>query len=119
MDTSTLAEDTVTTFQTQLSGRRAIFEPHAVVWAEEPGSIGALWRQRMRWARGNMQVTRKFSSVWFRPQANNRLGSFSFGLMWFCLLLLPVFMLLRVGLAGHPVLHRLAPWPGPPFTCCG
>ena len=92
VDTTTLAEDTVTTFQTQLAGRRAIFEPHAVVWSEEPGTIGALWRQRMRWARGNMQVTRRFKRVWFRPQAGSRLGSISFGLMWFCLLLLPAFM---------------------------
>ena len=92
VDTGTLAEDTVTTFQTQLGGRRAIFEPNAVVWAEEPGAIGALWRQRLRWARGNLQVTRRFASVWFRPQPGSRLGSISFGLMWFCLLLLPAFM---------------------------
>jgi len=64
------------------------------VWAEEPGSIVALWKQRLRWARGNVQVTRRFKSVWFRPQPNNRLGSISFGLLWFCLLLLPVFMVL-------------------------
>ena len=92
VDTGTLAEDTVTTFQTQLGGRRAVFEPHAVVWSEEPGSIGALWRQRLRWARGNMQVTRKFKGVWFRPQAGRRLGGVTFGLIWFCLLLLPALM---------------------------
>ena len=32
--------------------------------------------------------------MWFRRQPNNRLGSISFGLLWFCLLLLPVFMVL-------------------------
>ena len=92
VDTSTLAEDTVTTFRTQLSGRTVIFEPHATVWAEEPGNIVGLWKQRLRWARGNVQVTRMFKRVWFRHQAGNRLGSISFGLIWFCLLLLPVFM---------------------------
>jgi cellulose synthase/poly-beta-1,6-N-acetylglucosamine synthase-like glycosyltransferase len=92
VDTGTLAEDTVTTFQTQLGGRRAIFEPHAVVWSEEPGTIGMLWRQRLRWARGNIQVTRRFKGVWFRPQAGSRLGGISFGLIWFCLLLLPALM---------------------------
>jgi len=92
VDTGTLAEDTVTTFQTQLGGRRAVFEPHAVVWSEEPGSIGALWRQRLRWARGNLQVTRRFKGVWFRPQAGSRLGGITFGLIWFCLLLLPALM---------------------------
>src|ERR1035441_9347853 len=43
IDTSSLAEDTITTFETQRAARRVIFEPHATVWAEEPGNIGALW----------------------------------------------------------------------------
>jgi cellulose synthase/poly-beta-1,6-N-acetylglucosamine synthase-like glycosyltransferase len=92
IDTTTLAEDTVTTFNTQRAGRTVIFEPHATVWAEEPGTIVGLWKQRLRWARGNVQVTRMFRHVWFRHQQGNRLGSISFGLLWFCLLLLPVFM---------------------------
>jgi cellulose synthase/poly-beta-1,6-N-acetylglucosamine synthase-like glycosyltransferase len=33
IDTSSLAEDTISTFQTQLLGRRVVFEPHATVWA--------------------------------------------------------------------------------------
>ena len=94
IDTSSLAEDTFTTFKTQLAGRKVVFEPHAVVWAEEPGSIDALWKQRLRWARGNVQVTSQFRHLWFRPQAGNRLGSFTFGLAWFCLFLLPVLMIL-------------------------
>jgi cellulose synthase/poly-beta-1,6-N-acetylglucosamine synthase-like glycosyltransferase len=93
IDTTTLAEDTVTTFRTQLAGRSVVFEPHATVWAEEPGNIVGLWKQRLRWARGNVQVTKMFSRVWFRHQPGNRLGSISFGLIWFCLFLLPVFML--------------------------
>jgi len=97
IDTTTLAEDTVTTFKTQRAGRTVVFEPHATVWAEEPGSVIGLWKQRVRWARGNVQVTRMFWPVWFRPQAGNQLGSLSFGLLWFCLLLLPVFMILASG----------------------
>ena len=64
---SSLAEDTITTFQTQLAGRRVVFEPHATVWAEEPGTISGLWKQRLRWARGNVQVTRRYRRLWFRP----------------------------------------------------
>jgi cellulose synthase/poly-beta-1,6-N-acetylglucosamine synthase-like glycosyltransferase len=93
IDTSSLAEDTFTTFQTQLAGRRVVFEPHATVWAEEPGSIGALWKQRLRWARGNVQVTLRYRRLWFRPDRRHRLGSVSFGLFWFCLFLQPVFMI--------------------------
>jgi cellulose synthase/poly-beta-1,6-N-acetylglucosamine synthase-like glycosyltransferase len=94
IDTTSLAEDTFTTFKTQLAGRRVVFEPHAVVWAEEPGSIDALWKQRLRWARGNVQVTKQFRRLWFRPSPGHRLGSVTFGLFWFCLFLLPVLMIL-------------------------
>jgi cellulose synthase/poly-beta-1,6-N-acetylglucosamine synthase-like glycosyltransferase len=94
IDTTSLAEDTFTTFKTQMAGRRVVFEPHATVWAEEPGDIGGLWKQRLRWARGNVQVTKQFKHVWCRPSPVHRLGSVSFSVVWFCLFLLPVFMIL-------------------------
>lgn len=101
IDTTTLAEDTYTTFLTQLGGRRAVFDPTAVVLAEEPASIGALWKQRLRWARGNVEITRRFRRVWFRPSRLHRLGSLSFGVTWFAVLLLPVALIVStVGLLG-------------------
>jgi cellulose synthase/poly-beta-1,6-N-acetylglucosamine synthase-like glycosyltransferase len=93
IDTSSLAEDTITTIETQLAGRRVVFEPHAIVWAEEPGSIRGLWKQRLRWARGNVQVTVRYRRLWFRPARGHRLGGISFGVFWFCLFLQPVFMI--------------------------
>jgi cellulose synthase/poly-beta-1,6-N-acetylglucosamine synthase-like glycosyltransferase len=93
IDASSLAEDTITTFRTQLRGARVVFEPHAVVWAEEPGGVSGLWKQRLRWGRGNLQVTRKFATVWFRMDRGHRLGSTRFGLFWFSLLLQPVFLI--------------------------
>ncbi len=92
IDTSTLAEDTITTFETQLAGRRVVFEPHAVVWAEEPGDVTGLWKQRLRWARGNVQVTRRYRDVWFRPTDDHRLGSATFAAFWFATTLLPIVM---------------------------
>jgi len=101
VDTSTLAEDTYTTFLTQLDGRRVVFEPAAVVLAEEPDSITALWKQRVRWARGNVQITRTFRRVWFRPRRAHGLGRLDFGIIWFSIYLLPVAMILAaVGLVG-------------------
>jgi cellulose synthase/poly-beta-1,6-N-acetylglucosamine synthase-like glycosyltransferase len=93
IETGSLAEDTITTFKTQLRGARVIFEPHAVVWAEEPGAIAGLWKQRLRWARGNLQVSAMFARVWFRHNRGHRLGGVSFGLFWFTLLLQPVLMI--------------------------
>jgi cellulose synthase/poly-beta-1,6-N-acetylglucosamine synthase-like glycosyltransferase len=111
IDTTTLAEDTITTFETQLNGRRTVFEPHAVVLAEEPQSVDALWRQRLRWARGNVQVSRRYHAVWFRPDRNRHLGSFSFGLQWFSILFLPLIMsVVPIGFIGlylmdDPIAH--------------
>jgi cellulose synthase/poly-beta-1,6-N-acetylglucosamine synthase-like glycosyltransferase len=93
IDTSTLAEDTVTTFRIQLAGKRVVFEPHATVWAEEPRGVDGLWKQRLRWARGNIQVTRLFHGVWFHPRRQGGLGRVSFALIWFSVLLMPVFLI--------------------------
>ncbi len=93
IDSSTLAEDTVATFETQLRGRRAVFEPHAVVWAEEPEDLDGLWKQRLRWGRGNIQVTRRYRDLWFRPRRVHGLGGITFGLAWFTVLLQPISMI--------------------------
>lgn len=92
--TGTLAEDTMATFESQLRGHKMVFEPHAVVLAEEPRTIDGLWKQRLRWARGNVQVTSHYRKLWFRPSRVHRLGSVSFGIAWFSTLLLPVCMVL-------------------------
>jgi cellulose synthase/poly-beta-1,6-N-acetylglucosamine synthase-like glycosyltransferase len=80
IDTSTLAEDTITTFETQLRGHRVVFEPHAICWAEEPGAIAALWKQRLRWARGNVTVTFRYRRLWFRRSRTHHLGGITFGI---------------------------------------
>jgi cellulose synthase/poly-beta-1,6-N-acetylglucosamine synthase-like glycosyltransferase len=94
VDTTTLAEDTVTTFNVQLAGYRVVFDPHATVWAEEPPDVRGLWKQRLRWARGNIQVTLKFRRCWLRGRRNNPLGGVWIALIWFCVLLMPVLMVL-------------------------
>jgi cellulose synthase/poly-beta-1,6-N-acetylglucosamine synthase-like glycosyltransferase len=88
----TLAEDTFTTFRTQLNGRKAIFEPNALVYAEEPDDLLGLWKQRVRWGRGNVQITRVFSSLWFRGK-NGPLGSVAMGILWFSIFLMPLFQI--------------------------
>ena len=93
IDTSSLAEDTFTTFNVQLSGRRVVFEPHAIVWAEEPRDIAGLWKQRVRWGRGNVQVTLRYRNTWFR-RGVGRLGGVSFALIWFSVFLMPALMVL-------------------------
>ena len=76
----TLAEDTFTTFRTQLEGRRAIFEPNAIVYAEEPDTLVGLWKQRLRWGRGNVQITSVFRDLWFNRREHPTMGSAADGL---------------------------------------
>ncbi len=94
IDTTSLAEDTFTTFNVQLSGRRVVFEPHAIVWAEEPRTIEGLWKQRLRWGRGNVQVTLRYRRNWLRRGRAGRLGGVSFALIWFSVFLMPALMIL-------------------------
>lgn len=115
IDTSTLAEDTFTTFRTQLGGRRAVFDPNAIVWAEEPDSITALWKQRVRWGRGNLQITTAFRDLWFRPGRSRLLGNVGFGILWFSIAFMPLFMLLgSAGLVGLFLLWP--PWAWTAFS---
>ena len=101
IDTTTLAEDTFTTFKTQLEGRKALFDGNAIVWAEEPDSLTALWRQRVRWGRGNLQITRAFRELWFRPDRSPLFGDIAFGILWFSVAIMPAFALLgSFGLVG-------------------
>jgi cellulose synthase/poly-beta-1,6-N-acetylglucosamine synthase-like glycosyltransferase len=111
IDSSTLAEDTVTTLETQLAGRKVVFEPHALVWAEEPADITGLWKQRLRWARGNVQITRRYRHVWFRRQPGCKVGGVIFGVLWFSLLLQPAFMICgSASLLGLLVLNSGLAW---------
>jgi cellulose synthase/poly-beta-1,6-N-acetylglucosamine synthase-like glycosyltransferase len=115
IDTSTLAEDTFTTFKTQLGGRKALFDANAIVWAEEPDSVVALWKQRLRWGRGNLQITKAFRHIWFRPDRSVLLGDPGFGILWFSVALMPVFMLL--GSVGLVALYFVWPdWAVRAFT---
>mgnify|MGYP001402246047 CR=1 FL=1 len=97
----TLAEDTFTTFNTQLEGRKAIFEPNALVYAEEPDTLRMLWKQRLRWARGNVQITQVFANLWFNGARHESLGSLGMAVLWFSIFLMPVFQIgTAVGLLG-------------------
>ena len=105
----TLAEDTFTTFNTQLEGRRAIFEPNALVYAEEPATLRMLWKQRLRWARGNVQITQVFARLWGNKGQHAGLGSPTMSLLWFSIFLMPVFQIgAAIGLVG--LFFTNAPW---------
>jgi cellulose synthase/poly-beta-1,6-N-acetylglucosamine synthase-like glycosyltransferase/peptidoglycan/xylan/chitin deacetylase (PgdA/CDA1 family) len=55
---ATLAEDTDLTIAVGRAGWHVAYAPEARAWTEVPSTLGALWRQRLRWSYGTLQ------SVW-------------------------------------------------------
>ena len=59
----TITDDIDITWRVQLAGWRVVFEPNAIVWILMPETLRGLWRQRLRWAKGGVQMMLEF----FRP----------------------------------------------------
>src|SRR3954463_15027944 len=49
-------EDIELTWRLAMAGWEAAYEPHALVGMQVPSTLGALWGQRKRWARGQGEV---------------------------------------------------------------
>lgn len=65
----TLAEDTDITWRLMTEAHGKIhFDPSIKVVADEPANILSLWNQRVRWARGNIEVTLKNKGKVFRAK---------------------------------------------------
>ena len=55
-DPGQLTEDIALTWRLQRAGWRVGFAPRALVWTVMPERLDLLWLQRLRWARGGLQV---------------------------------------------------------------
>jgi biofilm PGA synthesis N-glycosyltransferase PgaC len=56
-----LTEDIDVTWRMQIRHWDIRYEPHAVVWILMPETFKGLWRQRLRWAMGGVQVVLKYA----------------------------------------------------------
>ena len=55
-DARMATEDIELTWRLLLAGWQTAYEPHALVGMQVPSTLGALWAQRKRWARGQGEV---------------------------------------------------------------
>lgn len=62
-----LTEDIDISWKLQVSGWRIHFEPHALSWILMPETVKGLYRQRLRWSKGGIQVLLKYASTVARP----------------------------------------------------
>lgn len=58
----TLTDDIDITWRIQLAGWRVVYAPSVRVWILMPETLKGLWRQRVRWAEGGIQMLRDYTS---------------------------------------------------------
>ncbi|HAO93692.1 MAG: hypothetical protein A2X99_06355 [Deltaproteobacteria bacterium GWB2_55_19] len=61
-------EDLEITFRLYRHGKRIIFDPEPRVIAECPGTIGGLWKQRVRWIRSYIKISLIHRGLFFNPR---------------------------------------------------
>ena len=55
-DVKAIAEDTEISFRIYMMGYRIKFQPKSVTWEQEPQTLRVWFKQRTRWAKGNIYV---------------------------------------------------------------
>jgi biofilm PGA synthesis N-glycosyltransferase PgaC len=56
-----LTDDIDVTWKMQIRHWDVRYEPHAMVWILMPETLSGLWKQRLRWAMGGVQVVLKYA----------------------------------------------------------
>lgn len=65
----TLTDDIDVTWRVQIAGWRAVYAPNLMVWILMPETLGGLWKQRLRWAEGGVQMMLDYG----RPMATGKM----------------------------------------------
>ncbi|MFF2911650.1 glycosyltransferase [Paenibacillus sp. NPDC057934] len=68
-DVKAIAEDTEISFRIYMMGYRIKFQPKAVTWEQEPQTVKVWFKQRTRWAKGNIYVIVKNIPLLFNRSA--------------------------------------------------
>lgn len=86
-DTKALAEDTEISFRIYRMGYYIKFMPLAVTWEQEPQKLKQWFKQRTRWAKGNIYVLLKnFKYVFDEDAGPMRLDAFYYALVYVLML---------------------------------
>ena len=91
-----IGEDLELTWRVHKAGYRVEFQPGAVVYAEVPSALGALWKQRVRWARGLLQTAVLHRDMFFKPKYRGM--ALYLPLNVFSLAVIPILQLAVLGL---------------------
>ena len=93
-----LVEDIEFSIDQIIKGRKITYCPEAVIFDEQPVDFTTSWNQRMRWARGYLQILAHYGKRMLK-------GSFkSFGCLDMTLNILPAFILTGLSILGNVIL---------------
>ena len=86
-DTKALSEDTEISFRLYRMGYYIKFMPLAVTWEQEPQKLGQWFKQRTRWAKGNLYVlVKNFKYVFDKTAGPMRLDVLYYALVYILML---------------------------------
>lgn len=63
-DTDMVTEDIDVTWKLEKKFWDVRYEPRATCWIYVPETLKGLWRQRMRWSQGGVEVLKKHADIW-------------------------------------------------------
>ncbi|SFB46601.1 Glycosyltransferase, catalytic subunit of cellulose synthase and poly-beta-1,6-N-acetylglucosamine synthase [Cohnella sp. OV330] len=85
-DVKAIAEDTEISFRIYMMGYRIKFQPKSVTWEQEPQTVKVWFKQRSRWAKGNVYViVKNFPLLFNRKAARIRFDILYFVAIYFLL----------------------------------
>jgi len=87
----TLTDDIDVTWRIQVAGWRVTYEPNAIVWILMPETLNGLWKQRLRWAEGGIQMMQDYLAPMVRGRSPTLLPvyvNYLLSVVWsYCMLL--------------------------------
>lgn len=86
------AEDMELTWRIMSAGGRIRFCPNAVIFAEDPATLGAQWRQYQKWFMGYVQVVRRHWRLMFRRPGLLLITVQGWIMSYILLFFLPIFL---------------------------
>lgn len=63
-DADTVTEDIDMTWKLQKRFWEVRYEPRALCWILSPETVRGLWKQRIRWSQGGLEVIKKHGDIW-------------------------------------------------------
>jgi cellulose synthase/poly-beta-1,6-N-acetylglucosamine synthase-like glycosyltransferase len=107
-DSNTLTEDFDTTVKVLKTGRAVQGSTYATSYTEAPETLAGLYRQRMRWNRGNMQTLLKHRDV-ISTSKYGMLHKFGYPLIFLTMVIQPFLGIAVATVAVLALIHGM--WP--------